>query len=426
MPNIPKVAEVNQPKSMVRQEHELKAQEEQLKVGRNGTSSVRRKKVDVTFQLGNPNVNKVEVPTASERNQLLFQKTFGSLNTTEKVLDQVQNLFKLLSNPRVHVEQKKDIQYQILTLLKEIENIALKSKMGNINLLGQFSNKPIKLPISENGKVINMRTYDILKDIHILKELLHQVPNEKMIDQLSARTKWIYNNIREYQGFLKQIATQLGQGNQSLFQKTITNLDTTTNVLAQIQNVVKLLLKSGVHAETKKDVQTQVLSLLSEMEQTVVKSKIGNINLLGQLSNKPIQLSEEGKKINIRTYDMLKDIGGIKELINGSLTDKNVDRLLERIGLMQRHVSEYQEFLKQVTSKLEKDYDLKMMNDLQSGMSSAEASKMSDNTRAIILSTYGVTFFSQLEKRVKEFLTSPLGYTTAICVIIIIVLYYRF
>lgn len=426
MAKIPEIVEINQTKAMVGREEELKVAEQQLKRSGTNSSISNKKKVDVAFQLGNPNVNKVENTSADHVNQLLFQKTIGSLITSSKVLDQIQNLIKLISNPRVHVDTKKDAQNQVLTLLNEMQQIALKSKIGNLNLLGQFGDSPIKLPISDDGKTINIRTYDIVKDIKILKELLHHVPNEKMIDKLFERTGIMHNRIGEYQGFLKQIASKLGQGNQLIFQRTQNNLTETSNILNQIQNLMKLLSKPGVHAETKKDVQSQILTLLSEIEKLVLKSKIGNINLLGQFNNKPIQLrlSENGKKINIKTYDVVKDINSIKELIQQSPTEKIVERLFDRIGLMNRHVGDYQEFLKQVSSKMDKEFNFKISNELQGSMSAAEAAKMSDITRANILSAYGVTFFSQFEKKIKEFLTSPLGFFIAICIIVILILFH--
>lgn len=427
MAKIPEVVEVNQTKAMLGRDKDLKMIEEQLKRTSSNVGVVNKKKVDVTFQLGNPNVNRVENTSADYVNQLLFQKTIGSLNTSSKVLDQIQNLIKLLSNPRVHVDTKKDAQNQIITLLNEIQQIALKSKVGSINLLGQYGDKTIKLPFSDDGKTINMRTYDIVKDIKVLKELLHHVPNQKMIDKLFEQTGIMHNRIGEYQGFLKQIASKLGQGNQMIFQKTQNSLTETSDILNQIQNLMKLLSKPGVHAETKKDVQSQVVTLLSEIEKLALKSKIGNIHLLGQFNNKPIQLriSENGNKINIRTYDILKELHNIKELIGQTPTEKTVDRLTDRITLMYRHVGEYQEFLKQVSLKLDSEFNFKISAELQGGMSAAEAEKMSDITRAIILSAYGVTFFSQLEKKAKEFLTSPLGFFIAICVVIVIIFIYQ-
>lgn len=426
MAKIPEVLEVNQTKAMLGREKELKVSEEQFKRVGSNAATANKKSMDVTFQLGNPNVNKIENTAVDYINQMLFQKTIGSLMTSNRVLDQVQNLIKLLSNPRVHVATKKDAQNQIITLLNEIQHIALKAKVGNINLLGQLEDKTIKIPISDDGKTMNIRTYDIIKDIKILKELLHHVPSEKMVNKLFERTEIMHNRIGEYQDFLKQIASKLGQGNQVIFQKTQSSLAETSTVLNQIQNLMKLLTKPGVHVETKKDVQSQVLTLINEIEKLVLKSKIGNINLLGQLNNKPIQLriSENGKTINIKTYDILKDLNAIKELIGQPQTDKTVERVLDRIGFMYRHVSEYQEFLKQVTSKMDVEFNFKINTELQGSMSAAEAEKMSDITRANILSAYGVTFFSQMEKKVKEFLTSPLGFFIGICVVIIFIFIY--
>lgn len=282
MPKIPKVAEVNQPKAMIGKEKELLQQvaTEQLKrnIGKNVMGNP--KKVDVTFQLGNPNVNKVEVTTAHEVNQLLLQKTFGGLSATTNVLEQVQGLIKLLSNPRVRPETKKDIQSQILTLLKEVEHVALKTKIGNINLLGKFDNKPIQLVISDDGKRINMRTYDLLKDVNIIREFVNNASNERTLE-----------------------------------------------------------------------------------------------------------------------------------------------RLIERTGLMQRHIEEYKVVLRNVATRLDIELDFKANIEVYGNMSSAEASKMSDTTRAIILSAYGVTFFSQFEKKAKEFLTSPLGFFIIICLIVILILW---
>lgn len=281
-----------------------------------------------------------------------------------------------------------------------------------------------KIPnISQSGqmKPLTKNQQDML-----LSDSLLQNKNQKTVLPRNQQQKKVDVSFQIGNPRVDKIQLQtIPDMNKQLFQKTYSGLEAITTILGQVQALAKMLKNSRVPQHTRAEVQSQIISFINEIDYIAKNAKVNQLSLLENIptSQMKLQIFENGPFIDVKSFNVLREIADLKNKIKSAPTKSNNEAMIELSEVVSKNIYEYQNYLRNITVNLGLEIDFHILKNVKQSNAPVEIKTMSEQTRTLILAQYGITFMSQMEKQVKSFIVSPLGIILMISLGILIVLF---
>lgn len=245
-------------------------------------------------------------------------------------------------------------------------------------------------PMSKQPNQQNQPVFDLEKEVAHKKTVGGRTisPEKKGLDVAFA--------ISKSQGKVEPPTP--GKQSVEIILSTYSGLVTVKSVLSTLLDMATMLQSPLM----KKDIEAKIMQLLNQIDYIALNTSSNSISILGNLSEEEIILFSEGKELAFRPYNVTTEELGLRAFVGKLNEEGSLERFIYAIERSMDTIAAYQSELRDISKYLGVAEKIQE-SQVAASILPSKAREMSDLTRALILSAYGITFFSELGKQIKDF-----------------------